>query len=141
MSRGRLIFAVVMLALWFGAIVLRLFDLQVRRHESFSRRAEHQQQQAVVLDPPRGTIFDARGRELAVSVEVRSVAADPRAVDDPRATAARSPSRASHPMTTGLPSLSSMKFISGSRTMTGSPSRTSKVVLMLDPTTCSGGMP
>ena len=44
-------------------------------------------------------------------------------------------------MPTGLPALSSMKSISGSRTSTGLPSRTSYFVLMLLPTTCSGGMP
>ncbi len=88
MNRSRLIFSVVVLALWFGGIVVRLLDLQVRRHETFSQRAERQQQRAVKLDPPRGTIFDARGRELAVSLEVGSVAADPTAIDDPAATAA-----------------------------------------------------
>jgi cell division protein FtsI (penicillin-binding protein 3) len=79
--------SMVVLALWFGVLLVRLFDLQVRRHQSYSQRAEHQQQQAVKLDPPRGTIFDARARELAVSVEVRSVAADPTAIADPSATA------------------------------------------------------
>jgi hypothetical protein len=39
---------------------------------------------------------------------------------------------------TGLPALSSTKLISGSRT-TGLPSRSSNFVLMLLPTTCSGG--
>src|SRR5205814_2115846 len=44
-------------------------------------------------------------------------------------------------MPTGLPVLSSMKFISGNRMSTGLPSRHSYFVLMLLPTTCSGGMP
>ena len=34
-----------------------------------------------------------------------------------------------------------MKFTSGRRTSTGLPSRSSNFVLMLLPTTCSGGMP
>ena len=41
----------------------------------------------------------------------------------------------------GLALLSSMKFNSGRRTSTGLPSRISNLVLMLLPTTCSGGMP
>ena len=57
---------------WAGAIGCRLYDLQVVRHDEYRRRAERQQQRVVELDPPRGTIYDARGRELAVSVEVES---------------------------------------------------------------------
>ena len=42
---------------------------------------------------------------------------------------------------TGLPALASMKFSSGRRAKRGLPSRTSYFVLMLDPITCSGGVP
>ncbi len=44
-------------------------------------------------------------------------------------------------MPTGLPVLSSMKSISGRRISTGLPSLTSYFVLMVEPTTCSGGIP
>jgi cell division protein FtsI/penicillin-binding protein 2 len=88
MSRARLNLVVALLALWLSGLAGRLFHVQVLGHEVYEQRAERQQQRVVKLDPPRGTIFDARGRELAVSVEVRSVAADPTFVDDPEATAA-----------------------------------------------------
>lgn len=87
MKHRRLRVLVTLLAVWMVLIVLRLYDLQVRRYDDYSRRAEQQQQRVVKLDPPRGTIYDVRGRELAVSVEVRSVAADPTVVADPAATA------------------------------------------------------
>jgi cell division protein FtsI (penicillin-binding protein 3) len=87
MNRSRLIFLAALAASWILAITFRLYDLQVRRHEDYSERARRQQQRVVVLHPPRGTLFDARGRELAVSIEVRSVAADPSKMDDPEGAA------------------------------------------------------
>jgi cell division protein FtsI (penicillin-binding protein 3) len=86
-GRGRLLLVVGVLALWVGAIGARLFSLQVTRHNEFSERAERQQQRVVELDPPRGTIFDAQGRELAVSIEVESAFAVPREVGDVKAVA------------------------------------------------------
>jgi cell division protein FtsI (penicillin-binding protein 3) len=86
--RSRLFWVLALLALWIGAIAARLYHLQVNRHEEFARRAERQQQRVIELDPPRGTIYDARGRELAVSVEVESAFAVPREIRDGRAAAA-----------------------------------------------------
>ncbi len=86
--RSRLFWVLALLALWIGAIAARLYHLQVNRHDEFARRAERQQQRVIELDPPRGTIYDARGRELAVSVEVESAFAVPREIRDGQAAAA-----------------------------------------------------
>jgi cell division protein FtsI (penicillin-binding protein 3) len=75
-------------ALWIAAIAGRLYYLQVAQHEHYVSKAARQQQRVIKLDPPRGTIYDARGRELAVSVQVDSAYAVPSEVRDPRATAA-----------------------------------------------------
>lgn len=88
MIRGRLLLVVGGAAMWMLAILFRLYDLQVRRHDDYRERAQQQQQRMVVLDPPRGTIYDARGRELAVSVEVQSLAADPSQIEHPSVVAA-----------------------------------------------------
>lgn len=85
--KGRLTLLLVTASLWLGIIAVRLFVLQVQRHEEFRALAVEQQQDAVVLSPPRGTIFDARGRQLAVSVEVSSAAAHPHLIEDPAAVA------------------------------------------------------
>ena len=80
--KGRLFLSLVILALWTGGILYRLAQLQIRDHEHYSQRAEGQHHRKVELLAPRGTIFDARGRELAVSVEVDSVWVDPSRVED-----------------------------------------------------------
>jgi cell division protein FtsI (penicillin-binding protein 3) len=87
--RSRLYLFAAFVALWMIAIGGRLWSLQVVHHDDFARRAERQQQRVVELDPPRGTIYDARGRELAVSMQVESAFAVPREVDDAARTAAR----------------------------------------------------
>jgi cell division protein FtsI/penicillin-binding protein 2 len=68
--------------LWVALICLRLYQLQVVSHVRYVRKARQQQQQVVRLDPPRGTIYDAAGRELAVSVEVDSAYAVPPEIGD-----------------------------------------------------------
>ena len=73
---------------WVALIGLRLYQLQVVDHLRYVHKAHQQQQRVVRLDPPRGTIFDAAGRELAVSVEVDSAYAVPSEIGD-RAAAAR----------------------------------------------------
>ena len=74
--------------LWMLLIAGRLYHLQVLRYEHYSNKAERQQQRVVTLDPPRGTIYDAQGRELAVSIQVDSVYAVPPEIEDPAAAAA-----------------------------------------------------
>ena len=74
-------------SLWVAAIAGRLYQLQVARYDHYAAKAERQQQRVVVLDPPRGTIYDAQGRELAVSVQVDSAYAVPPQIEDPEETA------------------------------------------------------
>ena len=74
---------------WVLLIAARLYDLQVVRYDHYSNKAERQQQRVVTLDPPRGTIYDAQGRELAVSIQVDSVYAVPPEIEEPAAAAPR----------------------------------------------------
>ncbi len=83
----RLMLLLVAAGIWLCVIAGRLFELQVRKHEDYRARAEEQQQDFVVLSPPRGTIYDARGRQLAVSVDASSAAAHPAKIKDPAAAA------------------------------------------------------
>ncbi len=79
----RLRIVVAVGGLWALAIAGRLYQLQVARYDHYAAKAERQQQRVVVLDPPRGTIYDAQGRELAVSVQVDSAYAVPPQIEDP----------------------------------------------------------
>ena len=74
-------------ATWVLLIAARLYDLQVMRYDHYAGKAERQQQRVVTLDPPRGTIYDAHGRELAVSIEVDSAYAVPPEIEDPAGAA------------------------------------------------------
>ena len=76
-----------LLAVWVLLIAARLYHLQVVRYGHYTGKAERQQQRVVTLDPPRGTIYDAHGRELAVSVQVDSAYAVPPEIHDRLATA------------------------------------------------------
>jgi len=77
--RGIQIFLVVMLA----AIGVRAFELQVIHSESIITKAHKRFDHAVELNPHRGTIFDRAGQPLAISLEMKSVAANPRIIEDP----------------------------------------------------------
>jgi cell division protein FtsI (penicillin-binding protein 3) len=85
----RIRIAAIVGAIWILAIAGRLYQLQVLRYEHYTSKAARQQQRVIKLDPPRGTIYDARGRELAVSVQVDSAYAVPPEIEDPVAAAAK----------------------------------------------------
>lgn len=73
----------VLAAVWMIAIVARLTYLQLFQYSDYLAKAERQQQRVFEISPKRGTIYDRRGRELAVSLPMDSVFADPAEVSDP----------------------------------------------------------
>jgi len=83
----RIIFISILLFFFFVLIVGRMFQLQVLKKEQLYKLAAQQQQIQIPFAPKRGTIYDRNGNELAVSIEVDSVYADPpKVVDVERAT-------------------------------------------------------
>ena len=71
----------------FGAVIVRLVDLQVVAPGHYAAAGMAQRLRTVQLPAERGSIFDRNGAELAMSVRQKTVWADPRAVQDPAATA------------------------------------------------------
>ncbi len=72
---------------WLAVILGRLTYLQLICYGEYFARAQHQQQRVFEISPKRGTIYDRKGRELAVSLPMDSVFADPSDVGDPEMVA------------------------------------------------------
>lgn len=71
----------------FVAVFLRLVDLMVLNHGRFAERARIQQLKQEDIQVRRGFIFDRRGRELGVNLEVESLFCDPASMVSPQAAA------------------------------------------------------
>jgi cell division protein FtsI (penicillin-binding protein 3) len=65
-----------------GIVLARAYQLQVLQKEKLASLALSGYRGVVKLPPKRGTIYDRKGRELAVTVEVESIFAHPRHVQN-----------------------------------------------------------
>jgi cell division protein FtsI (penicillin-binding protein 3) len=72
---------------WAAAIAARLFWLQIIDHREYAERAQKQQQRTFEVSPRRGILYDRNMRELAMTVQVDSIYADPSELEDPQAAA------------------------------------------------------
>jgi cell division protein FtsI/penicillin-binding protein 2 len=59
------------------ALLARLFDIQILQHHLLSGLAERQHQKSAELHGKRGTIYDRRLRELALSIDRESIYLNP----------------------------------------------------------------
>jgi cell division protein FtsI (penicillin-binding protein 3) len=87
--RSRSVVVSLLFVALFGTIAGRAAQLQVVKGSWLSSRAERQYQHVLTITGKRGTIMDANGDPLAVSVQTTSIAADPRQIKDPYAAAVR----------------------------------------------------
>lgn len=91
-GRGQLRRRVIVLFFSLAAALIiisgRLFSLQVHQYPKLVEAANRQYRRLVPLVPRRGTIYDRNGRELAVSLRVSSIFAQPPQVEDPERVAA-----------------------------------------------------
>jgi len=87
MKRARFWLICLFFLIWALAIAGRLFWLQVARYREFADRARNQQQERITVAPQRGVLYDRNLRELAMTVQVDSVCADPNLIKDKPATA------------------------------------------------------
>ncbi len=78
----RIILITCLLFFCFVLVVGRMFQLQVLKKEQLYQLAAQQQHVQIPLVPKRGVIFDRKENELAVSIEVDSVYADPKKMVD-----------------------------------------------------------
>ncbi|WP_306536308.1 penicillin-binding protein [Geobacter sp.] len=75
--------------LLFALTASRAFYLQVIKRDYLLKLADRQHQKIVPLTPARGSIYDANGAALAVSVEMDSCYAEPKSIADLNSAAAR----------------------------------------------------
>lgn len=73
----RLVWMGVLLATAFLCLGYRLVDLQVWRHRELADLASENTDRRIVREPRRGDIRDVRGNQLATSVFVKNISADP----------------------------------------------------------------
>jgi cell division protein FtsI/penicillin-binding protein 2 len=72
----------VLAVVWMAAVLARLGYLQLFCYSEYLAKAQHQQQRIFEISPMRGTIYDRKGRELAVSLPMDSVFGDPAEISD-----------------------------------------------------------
>ena len=77
----------VVAVIWMVAVLARLSYLQLFCYSEYFAKAQHQQQRIFEISPMRGVIYDRKGRELAVSIPMDSVFADPTDIKDPEMVA------------------------------------------------------
>ena len=85
--RFRVILVAMGLILGFSLLIARSIQVQFFQGESWAKVAKRQVLRNLRLEPRRGDIYDRDGQELAVSIEIDSLAANPRIIENPAATA------------------------------------------------------
>jgi stage V sporulation protein D (sporulation-specific penicillin-binding protein) len=61
----------------FGALSVRLYNIQIRDHDYYEERAVEQQTRQTTIAASRGTIYDSNGKILAMSASVDTIFVSP----------------------------------------------------------------
>jgi len=67
----------------FVVVIVRLADLMLFEHRGLAQAARRQHIVDKDIEVARGTIYDRRGREIAINIETESIYAEPRKIKDP----------------------------------------------------------
>lgn len=86
-TRARIVLVGILFAAAFAAIGGKAFYIQVYQSPWLSEKATGQIKRSVASAGKRGTIYDANRGELAVTLDVTSIAARPRLITDAKTTA------------------------------------------------------
>ena len=80
MNRKRVVILNTIIVFGFFAVFLRLADLMIFNHKIYTERAKSQQIKAEDIQVRRGNIYDRKGRDFAVNLELESLYCDPEEV-------------------------------------------------------------
>ncbi len=72
-DRGRFVVLVVFLSLAFFSLIGRLYKIQIIDHQKYLKKKIQQSKSTILVSPERGTIFDRRGRILALTADSYSI--------------------------------------------------------------------
>lgn len=86
-GRGRVVTAMIVIALMIGGLVYRIVDVQATPDPRVLDEVANPLGE-IVVPAPRGTVFDRNGRTIALSLPAATVVSDPRLIDDPGGAAA-----------------------------------------------------
>ena len=86
--RLRLVLALLVILAGFGAIAVRLVEVQAVGGEEYASFGVQQRFQDITLPAERGSIFDRNGNDLAVSLPQQTVWANPQLIKHPSEVAA-----------------------------------------------------
>lgn len=64
----------------FGALLAKLWNLQITRHDDLEQQAVEQQTSTLTISAPRGTIYDSNHNVLAISSTAYDIIISPRAI-------------------------------------------------------------
>ena len=81
--RWRLVVVSVVLFACLGMLAMKAGRLQLKLGDDLRELAQKQYVRKLKMSAPRGNVYDRNGRPLAVSVNVSSVYAEPRRIEDP----------------------------------------------------------
>jgi cell division protein FtsI (penicillin-binding protein 3) len=81
--RRRLVASLLVLLVGFGAITVRLVQVQALGGEEYTAYGASQRFQDIALPAERGAIFDRNGNDLAVSLPQRTIWANPQQIEHP----------------------------------------------------------
>jgi cell division protein FtsI (penicillin-binding protein 3) len=79
---ARIAIIILGITFWSFCILIRLVQLQIFQHETFVQLATQRQQERRSIMAPRGVIYDSHMDELASSVMVSTIVAEPRRMQD-----------------------------------------------------------
>ena len=78
--RRTLVLMVVFGVATFGALLGKLWNLQITRHDELEQQAVEQQTSTLTISAPRGTIYDSNENVLAISSTAYDIIISPRAI-------------------------------------------------------------
>ena len=70
---GWILFFAGLCCLCFGAVIVRLFWMQVIDYDFYREKASGQQTKVLTVEAKRGAIYDTNGKTLAISIETQQV--------------------------------------------------------------------